>query len=107
MYQLSQLANGCRIASAYLPSMSSVCVGVWAGTGSRHESAQQGGISHFIEHMLFKGAQLGARLKRLQNRWKAWGDTSMPLLRKKTPATTQGPAADILQPSATSSWIWP
>ena len=55
MYQLSQLANGCRIASAYLPSMSSVCVGVWAGTGSRHESAQQGGISHFIEHMLFKG----------------------------------------------------
>ncbi len=55
MYQLSQLANGCRIASAYLPSMSSVCVGVWAGTGSRHESAHQGGISHFIEHMLFKG----------------------------------------------------
>ena len=44
MYQLSQLANGCRIASAYLPSMSSVCVGVWA-YGSRHESAQQGGIS--------------------------------------------------------------
>ena len=55
MYQFSQLANGCRIASAYLPSMSSVCVGVWAGTGSRHESAHQGGISHFIEHMLFKG----------------------------------------------------
>ena len=55
MYQLSQLANGCRIASAYLPSMSSVCVGGLGRAGSRHESAQQGGISHFIEHMLFKG----------------------------------------------------
>ena len=55
MYQISRLANGCRIASAYLPSMSSICVGVWAGIGSRHESAHQGGISHFIEHMLFKG----------------------------------------------------
>lgn len=106
MYQLSQLANGCRIASAYLPSMSSVCVGVWAGTGSRHESAQQGGISHFIEHMLFKGTT-GRTAKAITESVESLGDTSMPLLRKKTPATTQGPAADILQPSATSSWIWP
>ena len=86
MYQLSQLANGCRIASAYLPSMSSVCVGVWAGTGSRHESAQQGGISHFIEHMLFRHNQHG---RRLQNRWKAWGIPQCLLL-QKTPATMRG-----------------
>jgi predicted Zn-dependent peptidase len=35
--------------------MSSVCVGIWSGTGSRHERPHQSGISHFIEHMLFKG----------------------------------------------------
>ena len=57
MYEITQLNNGARIVSAHLPHMASVCMGVWAGTGSRHESVAQNGVSHFIEHVLFKGTK--------------------------------------------------
>jgi len=57
MYEITQLKNGARIVSAHLPHMASVCMGVWAGTGSRHESLAQNGVSHFIEHVLFKGTK--------------------------------------------------
>jgi predicted Zn-dependent peptidase len=38
-----------------MPHMASVCLGVWVGTGSRHEPAALNGAAHFIEHLLFKG----------------------------------------------------
>lgn len=47
--------NGLRLVSAKLPGMRSVSIGVWVGTGSAFETARNNGISHFIEHMLFKG----------------------------------------------------
>ena len=56
-YRLTKLPNGVRIASVEMPYMRSVSVGVWVGVGGRHESAQQSGISHFIEHLLFKGTK--------------------------------------------------
>jgi predicted Zn-dependent peptidase len=56
-YNLTTLANGCRIASVDLPHMRSVSVGFWAGVGGRHESPAITGISHFIEHLLFKGTR--------------------------------------------------
>jgi len=56
-YRLSRLANGVRIASIEMPWMRSVSIGVWAGIGGRHESAEQSGISHFMEHLLFKGTK--------------------------------------------------
>ncbi|MDG1892630.1 MAG: pitrilysin family protein [Verrucomicrobiota bacterium] len=57
MYQTTQLTNGAKIATAYLPHTASVCMGVWVGTGSRHETRKQNGVSHFIEHVLFKGTK--------------------------------------------------
>ena len=54
-YRLTTLPNGVRIASASMPHMRSVALGFWATIGGRHESARQGGIAHFIEHLLFKG----------------------------------------------------
>ncbi len=51
------LPNGVRLVAVPMPSMQSVCVGVWAGVGGRHESARTSGISHFLEHLLFKGTQ--------------------------------------------------
>ena len=56
-YRLTRLPNGVRIASVEMPWMRSVSIGVWAGVGGRHESAEQSGISHFIEHLLFKGTK--------------------------------------------------
>ena len=49
------LPNGLRVITERMEHVRSVSVGVWVGTGSREETPEQSGISHFIEHMLFKG----------------------------------------------------
>src|SRR6266853_2819437 len=51
------LPNGVRVVTERMPHVRSVSVGVWIGTGSREESPEQSGISHFIEHMVFKGSK--------------------------------------------------
>jgi len=56
-YQLTTLPNGVRIASVEMPHMKSVSVGLWAAIGGRHESPQQSGMAHFLEHLLFKGTR--------------------------------------------------
>lgn len=57
MYQLTTLPNGLRVATAEMPHMTSVCVGLWAGVGGRHEPARLNGAAHFLEHLLFKGTR--------------------------------------------------
>src|SRR5260221_6657265 len=51
------LPNGVRVVTERMPHVRSVSVGVWIGTGSREETPDQTGISHFIEHMVFKGTK--------------------------------------------------
>jgi len=51
------LDNGLRVVCEHLPYVHSASIGVWARTGSANETAAQAGISHFIEHLLFKGTQ--------------------------------------------------
>src|SRR5664280_3554930 len=53
--EISTLGNGVRVITEVMPHVRSVSVGVWIGSGSRRETTEQNGISHFIEHMLFKG----------------------------------------------------
>ena len=55
MYQKTTLTNGLRIVSESIPYMSSISLGIFAGTGSRHETPAEQGVSHFIEHLMFKG----------------------------------------------------
>jgi predicted Zn-dependent peptidase len=55
MYRKDTLSNGIRVVSETLPKSRSVSIGVWVKVGSRHEPPEIGGISHFIEHMFFKG----------------------------------------------------
>ena len=55
MYQKATLANGLRIVCEPISQVHSVSLGVWVGTGTRYEEPSYNGISHFIEHMLFKG----------------------------------------------------
>ena len=52
---MTTLANGVRVITEAMPHVRSVSVGIWIEAGSRRESSEQNGISHFIEHMLFKG----------------------------------------------------
>ncbi|HZH51380.1 MAG TPA: pitrilysin family protein [Microvirga sp.] len=52
---ITQLANGLTIATERMPEIATATLGVWVGTGSRHEMAHEHGLSHLIEHMAFKG----------------------------------------------------
>ncbi|MBP1649786.1 MAG: peptidase domain protein, partial [Bacteroidetes bacterium] len=56
-YQKSTLDNGVRVVSESIPYVRSVSLGIWADVGSRDESPEQNGISHFLEHMVFKGTK--------------------------------------------------
>jgi predicted Zn-dependent peptidase len=56
-YVLSELDSGERVISEKVPSVRSVSLGFWIGAGSRDEKEDRAGVSHFIEHLLFKGSQ--------------------------------------------------
>jgi predicted Zn-dependent peptidase len=53
--QRTTLENGIRVISEQMDHVRSVSMGIWIGTGSRRETLEENGISHFIEHMVFKG----------------------------------------------------
>jgi predicted Zn-dependent peptidase len=56
-HQKTILPNGIRLVSERIPHVRSVAVGVWVETGSRHEPLPKSGVSHFIEHLVFKGTE--------------------------------------------------
>lgn len=56
MYIYKTLSNGIRVVAEKIDHLRSVSIGVWVGNGSRYETAEENGISHFIEHMVFKGS---------------------------------------------------
>ncbi len=51
------LPNGLTVLTEEMPHIRSVSIGIWIKTGSRHENAEWNGISHFVEHMVFKGTK--------------------------------------------------
>src|SRR6266403_377648 len=51
------LPNGLTILTEQMQHIRSVAIGIWLKTGSRHEEAEVNGISHFVEHMVFKGTR--------------------------------------------------
>ncbi len=56
-YQKSILDNGVKVITERIPYLNSVSIGVWVTIGSRDEKPSENGISHFIEHLLFKGTE--------------------------------------------------
>jgi len=57
VYHFTRLPNGVSVATAEMPHMASVAVGLWVGVGGRYEEKSVSGVAHFIEHLLFKGTQ--------------------------------------------------
>lgn len=53
--RLHTLPNGIRVATERMPGLASAALGVWIGAGGRHETADETGVAHFLEHMAFKG----------------------------------------------------
>ena len=57
MHEKTTLPNGLRVVTSTMPHTRSVSLVFYIGTGSRYETPQQAGMSHFLEHLLFKGTQ--------------------------------------------------
>jgi len=54
---VTTLANGLRVVTHDMPHLETVSLGLWVGAGARHETEREHGISHFLEHMAFKGTK--------------------------------------------------
>jgi predicted Zn-dependent peptidase len=63
VHKITEFENGLRLVSEHLPHVKSVSVGIWVNIGSRDETAREAGISHFIEHMIFKGTERRSALQ--------------------------------------------
>ena len=55
--ELTELGGGLRVVTETVPAVRSVALGMWVRTGSRDETPAQAGVSHFLEHLLFKGTE--------------------------------------------------
>lgn len=55
--KLTTLPNGLRVVTDTMPHLETVSLGLWVGTGARHETDREHGISHLLEHMAFKGTR--------------------------------------------------
>ena len=63
MQQIHTLPNGFRIVTEAMPGLQSASVGLWVEAGGRHETPEQNGIAHFLEHMAFKGTRRRSALR--------------------------------------------
>lgn len=59
----SRLDNGVRVLSEHIPGMRSAAIGVWVRQGAAHESRAESGVSHLLEHMVFKGTEKRSALE--------------------------------------------
>ncbi len=57
LYRKTTLPNGLRLITSPMPHTRAVAVSIYVGAGSRYETKEEAGISHFVEHMVFKGTQ--------------------------------------------------
>lgn len=57
MYKKTELANGLKVVACRMPKMQSVALGIWVNVGGRYEKQHNKGISHYLEHLLFKGTK--------------------------------------------------
>ena len=57
MYKRKKLGNGIEVVMEKIPHFRSVSIGLWFRSGSIYEAESQNGLSHFIEHLLFKGTE--------------------------------------------------
>ena len=101
-YERLTLPNGVRILTEHVPGVRSASLGIWVGTGSRHETAGENGAAQFIEHMLFKGtarrtaAQLAAEMDAVGGQVNAFTTKECTCFYARVLDTHLPRAADIL-----------
>ena len=79
MFVKEHLYNGVPVVTESLKNMRSVALGIWVKVGSRNEPPEKNGVSHFLEHMFFKGT----KKRTLQSRLILSVETSMHSHQKK------------------------
>lgn len=102
-YRLTRLPSGVRVITAPMRERASVSVSVMFSVGSRYEEPERSGLSHFIEHMLFKGARRYPTAKALSEAVEGVGgllnaatDRELTMLWAKVPAARLGLAVEVL-----------
>ena len=63
LVQMTTLENGVTIMTDYMPEAYSATIGAWIPRGSRHETEEVNGLSHFYEHLVFKGTETRTSLQ--------------------------------------------
>src|SRR5262252_6029689 len=100
--QTTRLPNGLTILTEHMPELRSVSLGIWLRRGSRHETSDQNGISHFIEHALFKGTRrrsahdIATESDRLGGQFDAYTSHEMTGFAAKVVDTAMPRAFDLL-----------
>ena len=56
-FHKTTLSNGLRVVACEMPHTRSVSISIFIGVGSRYENGEEAGLSHFLEHLLFKGTE--------------------------------------------------
>ena len=101
-YHRTQLDNGLRIVSAPRWGSESVAIGIWIGVGARYEPSRINGISHFLEHLIFKGTagrssrQIKEAIEGSGGSLNAFTDEEFTSVVAKVQAKDLGQAVDVL-----------
>ncbi len=75
MFRKKVLDNGLTVLTEEMPHFRSVAIGIWIARGSRHETIEEGGLAHFIEHMVFKGTERRSQARIAQEMDEIGGQT--------------------------------
>ena len=101
--ETTELPNGCRVVTSAMPGVDSVSLCFDAGTGGRFERPAEGGFSHFLEHMLFKGSAkrpgtraLSRPLERVGGQFNAYTSAEHTCFHATVPAEAAALAADVI-----------
>jgi len=102
LYKKTTLKNGLRVVTEKVPSVRSVTMGVWIDVGSRFENDQEAGVTHLIEHMLFKGTrrrtakQIASALESVGGGLNAFTSREQTCYTARIPAPHLATAIDVL-----------
>lgn len=110
MHRKTTLDNGLRVVTATMPHVRSIATGIFIGVGSRYESEAEAGISHFVEHMCFKGttkrrtsSEISAAIEGIGGIINAGTDKEMTIYWTKVAQPHFGLSMDVLTDMLTES----
>ncbi len=110
---ITTLPNGLRVITDAMPQLETTSLGIWVGVGSRHEALPEHGLSHFLEHMAFKGTRRRSARRIAEEIETAGGDLNAATSTEQTAyyarvlAEDTGLALDILADILTDSAFEP